>query len=450
MKKFSKFIALCLGLLLLASCSASPELLSFLPETEDVFEGFDGKEFVIVGNWPRSWDPNTDEENEGALSLAQDSLIAHNNKIMKDYDCKIRTVLTEWDFANNFIADVLSNNVDYDLMDTNLNFMINNIIAKFVNPWEYAGIDTSNTDKYGPSGYLEAAEYNGLHYGIWPNYWTQGIEYRGVMGVNNNLLGKFTDVSVYELYENGRWTFDEFKNILRLCKADESIYPFSYYDESMYVICNILANGSNLVVYDEDVGRYIYGMRDPKAIKALEFASSLAEEELIVAEKDYYDYFKIKQTAVFTITETWCIGGDIDGMDMICYPFGPDAEYGKDFASYRSTNNRYVFMPITVDTTEVGRFVDIWFEELEDYPKSSAVETFKSNNFFNDNSADMWMTLAEEAKYPYGFELAEGGVYENFCDALARSVIGGSQALSSVTDSYRDRVTDLINKYLNN
>ena len=135
---------------------------------------------------------------------------------------------------------------------------------------------------------------------------------------------------------------------------------------------------------------------------------------------------------------------------MICYPFGPDAEYGKDFASYRSTNNRYVFMPITVDTTEVGRFVDIWFEELEDYPKSSAVETFKSNNFFNDNSADMWMTLAEEAKYPYGFELAEGGVYENFCDALARSVIGGSQALSSVTDSYRDRVVDLIDKYLNN
>ena len=449
MRKFFKFTALCLALLLLASCSAAPELLSFLPETE--YNGFGGKEFVIKGSWVESWTPGDEEADVDyeavALSAFDDALLAHNAKIMKEYDCIIEA---KWDTdgaATDLITDVLANTVDYDLMDVNLFYMVDNIKSGFIHPWEYANIDVYDTEKYGAPGYLDAAEFQGLHYGIWPHYWREGIEFRGIMGVNNNLLEKFIDVSVHELYENGKWTFDEFKNLLHICNTDENIHPLACYDERMLVICSIIANGSNLVVYDEATDRYSYGMLDPKAVTGIEFAKSLVSEDLTVTEYEWYGYFKKEQSAVFAVTETWCIGGDIDGMDMICYPFGPDAEYGVDFGAYRSTNNRYVFMPVTVDSAEVGRLVDVWFEEIEDYPKSTILENFKTNEFFNDESYEMWINLAENAAYDYAFELYE--TYDFFCDDMTEAVFGNRQ-ISSFIDAQETRVTAIIDEYLNN
>ncbi len=448
MKKFSKFIALCLGLLLLASCSASPELLSFLPETEDVFEGFGGKEFIIKGNWPGSWDPNTIEVSEaGALSAFQDALISHNAEIMEKYDCKITALEVDWDWAKDLAIHIMAYNVGCDLVDTNLNFMVDNIKSGYVNPWEYAEIDISDSEKYGPMSYLRASSFDGLHYGIWSNNWVSGIEYRGIVGVNNNILQEFTDSTVHELYENGKWTFDEFKNLLQLCATDETVIPLSYYDQKILVISSLLANGANLVSYNENSGKYTYGLLDRKALTALEFVQSLNEENLVVEEKDYDYYYTVGQNVAFTITETWCIGAEIENEDMICFPFGPDAEYGKDFGATRSLNNRYVYMPISADEITVGKFVDIWFEELEDLKKSDIVEDFKVSKFFNEESSDMWMTISENTGYDYGIEL--GDIYDSLCNAMTGAVFGGS-SISSFIDSYSSKVSAMLNSTLNN
>ncbi len=448
MKNLLKIAALIL-ILALTSCSTVPQLLSFLPETD--YKGFGGKEFVIKGSWVESWTPGSKEADVDydnvALSLFDDSLLAHNAKIMEEYDCTITAKWASDSMAESLVTDVLANTVDYDLMDINLKYMVNNIKFGFVNPWDYADIDISDTEKYGAPGYLTAAEYKGLHYGIWSHYWREGIEFRGLMGVNNNILGKFADVSVHELYEDGKWTFDEFKNLLRLCSVDESIHPLSYYDERMFVICSIIANGSNLVVYDESLEQYSYGMLDPKAVTAIEYAKSLVDEGLTVAEYDFYACFRNEQQTAFTVTETWCLGGDIEGMDMICFPFGPDAEYGKDFGAYRSTNNRYLFMPITTDSGEVGKFVNVWFEEIDEYPKSMVLENFRNNEFFNDESYNMWMTLAENATYDYAFELYE--TYDLFCDDLTETVFG-NRSLSSFIDAHESRITSYIDEMLNN
>lgn len=48
-------------------------------------------------------------------------MVVHNAKIMKEYNCVIKTADAEVDFANNFIADVLSNNVDYNFINKYLN-----------------------------------------------------------------------------------------------------------------------------------------------------------------------------------------------------------------------------------------------------------------------------------------------------------------------------------------
>ena len=451
MSKIARIISLCLFFVMLSSCSSAPVLLSFLPETNS--KGFGGREFVIEGDWPRSWDPNytherLDDSGTGALSLKDDAIIAHNAKIMEEYDCKITAKLSaSWDWVQTQLPiDVISGTVDYDLMDTNTSLMIDNIRAGYAVPWDYAEIDISNYEKFGAKSYLDAASYKGLHYGIWPNLWNANIEFRGILGVNKTLLAQFTNVSVYELYESGKWTFDEFKNILTLCLSDEEVMPLTYYDKRMLAVCSILSNGSNVVGLDDVTGKYYYGMLDRNAVSALEYAKSLADEGLAFPDKDYGYYFDVSCVSPFYLTESWCLGGNVEDMDMICFPFGPDGEYGVDISAYRSINNRCFYMPATVYYDEVGKFVDIWFEELEDLPKSELLDSFMVNNFYNDESFDMWMNLSEIAQYDYGFELYD--VYAQYLDAMASAVFDG-KSIQEFIDSYKDRVQAVIDENLN-
>lgn len=452
MSKIARIISLCLFVVLLSSCSSAPVLLSFLPETDS--NGFGGREFVIKGDWPRTWNPNytherLDDYDSGALSFKDDAIIAHNSKIMEEYDCKIVSELSSsWDWVSKQLGiDVIAGTVDYDLMDTNANLMVNNIKAGYVIPWEHTGIDISNNEKFGDLSYLEASAYNGLHYGIWSNLWQATQSYRGVLGINKTLLAKFSDISAYELYENGRWTFDEFKNILTLCLADEEIMPLTYYDSKMLAICSILSNGANIVGYNEASDKYYYGMNDQEAVTGLEYAQSLVDEGLALPDKDYGFYFDVSCVSPFYLTESWCLGGNVEDMDMICFPFGPDGEYGVDVSAYRSTNERYVYTPITAYPDEVGKFVDIWFEELSDYPKSAIVEEFKNNNFYNDESFDMWMHLSEVANYDYAFQLNE--IYDLYLNNMTDAVVKG-MSIQEFIDSNETRVTTVIDSELNN
>lgn len=447
MKNLLKIAALIL-ILALTSCSTAPQLLPFISEiTEDSDLDFGGREFVIKSNWYTQWDPLVSEDSSSSARTAgEDAIIAHNAKVMQDYNCKIKSVFCDWSYSESLAANVMAYNVDFDLLDTNLSFMIDHIKKGFCYSWEDAGVDVSDTAKYGPAGFLDMAAYKGQHYGVWSNYRSGAIGFDGVMGVNNNILGQFTDVKVYELYENERWTFDEFKDLLHLFASDESIIPLSYYEQRLFTVCSILSNGSNLVFYDESRDKYIYGMNDPKAVRALEYVKSLYEEKLVREETDYDDYFNVHQNAAFTITSFWCIGGNIDGMDVICFPFGPDAEYGKDFGAYRSTSSRYLFMPITADPVEVGKFTNVWLEELEENPKANIVENLKINDFFNDNSANMYMELNEKAAYDYSFELND--VYNDYCNAMTKAVFSNSSIYEFISAN-EDKVQSVIDDELN-
>lgn len=447
MKNFFRITALCLSFVLLVSCSVAPELLSFIPETGN--DGFGGYEFVIKGNWPKFWDPNAEDGNEvesGALDLWSDSLIAHNANIMEKFDCKITAIYMDWAWSESMMLDVVAETVDYDLMDTNANLMVENIKSGYVLPWEYSGIDLSDHEKYGEQSFLDASAYNGYHYGIWSNKWQANQQFRGVMAVNNDLLSNFAIGSTFELYENGMWTFDEFKKILDLFATDERYIPMIYYDDKMLATCSLMANGSNLVNFDEATGKYYYGLLDEAAMTALEYVKTLVDEGLAVADNTG-NYFIVEQNTPFFLAESWQIEGNIDNMDTICYPFGPDGEYGVDISSYRSTNQRYVYMPVTADASFNGRFIEIWFEELEGYSKSTIVDDLKVNNFYNDESFDMWMNLSENAKYDYGFEL--DSIYDMFHSQMSEYIFNGRSVVEFI-QSQENRVQSCIDENLNN
>ena len=449
MRKIAFLLVTAMLFALLSACGTDLTLMDFVPR-DDNYNGFEGYEFVIKGNWPKNWDPYAkDLENElgeSALSVHQDAIVVHNAKIMKEYDCKITSVYAEWSWSQNLLLDIVANTIDYDLMDTNASLMIDNMRSGAVIPWEDANIDLSDSAKFGDSGYLQSAVHNEKHYGIWPENWQAMHSYRGVMGVNNELLKGFSNTSVYELYENGKWTFDEFKNLLALFLTDETLMPLTYYDRNMLNVCSILANGSGIVNYDESTDKYVYGFKDQKAVHAIEYVQSLVNEGLAFEDKDYGYYFDESCVSPFYLTETWCLGGNLEDMDMICFPFGPEGEYGVDFSSYRSINERYFFMPNTSYPEEIGRFVNVWFEELDEHPKADIIEDFKLNNFYNDESFDMWMKLSEVAETDYGYAIFD--IYDEFFNEMGTAVFE-NKSLQEFITSYEPLIQVVIDESLN-
>lgn len=442
---FSMLLAVIITGSFISSCSEPLTLLDFISMTEDM--GFGGYEFVIKGDSPTLWDPLSGSEGSStARTVLDDAKIAHNERLSETYDFKIKTLSAKWEWAKDIAVDILSDSVDYDIIDSDARFMIDNVKAGYAIPWNRTEIDLKDYSKYGPVNYLRGAEYKGNSYGIWPVNRDNYKSYRGVVGVNNNLLGDFLDYRVYELYENGKWTYDEFHNILKLCQQDNTLYPLSFFGGGLFSLVSIFSNGGNLVGYDESSQKYYNGLLDKKAVKGLEFGQLLVNEGLVVEDSESKRHFVKDQKAVFYLAESYSIGGDIVNMDVICYPFGPDAEYGVNNSAHFNAGYRYFYMPQNSEINIIGKFVDIWFEEFEDLPKSSMVEQFKQENFFNEESADMFMYLSENAIYDYSFELWD--VYSDYVNSMSRMLLKGGSITEFIT-SYEGLIRAEIDENLN-
>ena len=110
------------------------------------------------------------------------------------------------------------------------------------------------------------------------------------------------------------------------------------------------------------------------------------------------------------------------------------------------SNERYFYMPNTSYPEEIGRFVNIWFEELDEHPKTDIVEDFKLNNFYNDESFDMWMKLSEVAETDYGYAIFD--IYDEFFNEMGVAVFE-NKSLQEFIDSYEPLVQAVIDESLN-
>lgn len=438
----------------IVSCSGGEELQSFISEGATDELDFNGRTFTIHGNWYESWDPTIYEDKGTALSVENDALISHNALVSEKYNCKIVSTEADFNFASSLGVDIAANTVDYDLIDTNAKFLAGIAMAGYLCSWDDTSLDITNYEKYGTEQYQKGATFDGKRYGIWPYYWLAQLDFRGMVVVNNNLYKKYSDVSVHEMYENGTWTFDGFKNVLNLFTNTgdgNEIYPLAYYDSQMLAMCSVLANGGSLVTYDNQTGLYSFGLYDSKAMTGLSFAQSLCSEKLAKEDGWEMNIFDTDLSAVIGLCENWNLNQilqTIDDADVITFPFGPDAEYGKTCSAYRTNNLRYVAMPQTgEDGSDVATFVSLWFSELEEDTKATIISNYNSSHFFNEESKASNKFMAENAVYDYGSHI--NNIYEDFVSQLGGTISGGA-SITQFLDSQKDSVQQEINENLNN
>ncbi|MBE6892211.1 MAG: extracellular solute-binding protein [Ruminococcaceae bacterium] len=441
---------------LLASCAEPVTLIDFIGDASEEKLDFNGYVFTIKTAWENFWNPLASDELEDnvALSAKQDAIIKHNKTVMEKYNCTITSVTSVWDFATNVLAEIGSGASKYSMFDSASMFSYNAMKSGLLHPWDYSGIDLTDYEKYGTEQYLKGAEVDGLHYGIWAYKWEAEIEYRGMVIVNNNLLKNYIDVNVHELKESGKWTFDGFKTVLEACTVNigaDPIYSLSCYDIQMFALCSMLANGGSLIEYNEAKGKYEMGLLSAKSREGLEYAQDLYNSDLVQIDDTQMGTFIEAQKAAFALCESWNLTyalKEMDNLDVITFPYGPSAEYGKTVSAYRSNQIRYLSTPITEDIEQLGKFVNVWFEELEDMPKENIIDEYKTIRFFNDESMNENTFMADFAIYDYGTAINE--VYSSNVVSALTLIVSSNAGVTESVASQQAIIQAEIDKNLNN
>ncbi len=455
-KTLKTSLLLILSAVLLASCAEPVTLLDFIGDEPEEKLDFNGYVFTIKTAWENFWNPlaSNELEDENALSTKQDAIIKHNKTIMEKYNCTITSITSAWDFATNVLAEIGSGTSKYSIFDSASMFSYNAMKSGFLHPWEHSGIDLTDYEKYGTEQYLKGAEVDGLHYGIWAYKWEALFEYRGMVIVNNNLLKKYIDINVHELKEQGKWTFDEFKTILEACTVNigaDPIFPLSCYDSQMLALCSVLANGGSLIEYNEANGKYEFRLLSAESRVGLEYAQNLFNANLVQIDNTQMNVFIDDQKAAFALCENWNLTDalkEMDNLDVTTFPYGPSAEYGKTVSAYRSNQIRYLSVPITENIEQLGKFVNVWFEDLEDMPKENILEEYKSIYFFNDESINEGTFMADNAIYDYGTAIND--VYKSQIASILNSIVVTNTGITEAVEAYITTILTEIDKNLNN
>ena len=75
--------------------------------------------------------------------------------------------------------------------------------------------DFRNEDKWGKRNVLEILYWNDDAYGLIPAAWpTSSVSYRGLTAVNEDLIAAVNAEDPRDLYENGKWTWETFRECL--------------------------------------------------------------------------------------------------------------------------------------------------------------------------------------------------------------------------------------------
>lgn len=444
---------------ILNSCASTDvSLLSFMPEDGEAVIDFEGFEFVLLttSGAEASYDPSLSEDGGAALTVGQDALIARLNDIEETYNCTF-TVRgcgrAKYNMTTYYVPQIVAGTADFSFITTNAIDTITLYNGGFIVPWNHTSLDLTDHAKYGNEIYLTSASFKGDYYGIMPAYHGVGNGFVGGVIVNNTILRDYIDINVHELKENKQWTFDRFKEILEACTVDigssVEIIPLTAFDNRILVTTSVLANGGQVVDYDETTGKYSYGLTSAKAVKGIEYARSLYDADLCSHEVENGANFWEDENSPFCLTHSNILANTMyvfEDIDFISFPYGPDVEYGSVCSTYIQRDTGYIVCPISADAELSADFVSIWFEEIPDYTKETIIDEFKTTMFFNEKSMEEYFYMSENHQYNYYAQF--GDLHEKFDEFLA-SLSNRAKTITEQLNTTTSMFENQINKIFN-
>jgi len=273
-------------------------------------------------------------------------------------------------------------------------------------------------EKWGFDGQKDMMTFrDGETYGFRNIYWSAPLpSVSGVLYYNSNILAENVMPSPAELYENGEWDWEHFKQIsigVTNHIADRQgtyafVKPSAEYPEMIHAVIN--SNSGQRLVPD-DLKGYKCGYMDWNTIDALEWLGELVRDEKVCYEingsaskvpdveafVNFYTAFFVADTSVgFSESEMYPLYTFEDDFRWIEFPKGPD--FTGETTAYYSQYDQFLALSNTVDIGIVGKILNAMFEPLEDEDTDGWKDYIERNFFFHEEDFEFYLKMIKNAK----------------------------------------------------
>lgn len=433
-------------------------LLSFNPANDDYgTPDFNGAKFYTTGGWAlfetvEESKLDTIDSDRKLYRTAQIEKLL-NVDLVQDNDAQSEDSSYYYTLflANNLKYHISPQygtpNPVYDMYKSGMLEALENIPA----------IDLTDEEFYGSANGRRAVTFEGKTYAHMGGVDEEGTD-RGYLVYNDYYIDMFGVEDPQELYEQGKWTFETFADMLTkvsdLSNPDKPIYAMSLYcDPQMLPFCAVFANGGKIVKENSN-GKYVFALEDPEAMEALQWVANLRTNCNITFDDWPCDDFKNGLSTFylgrsFSTQNALAEDSAVEEFYYIPFPYGPNGEYGVSKASYASEEGGIVFF-VDKDMDFVGKVFDAWLR-FDDYPDDLVVDKAEyalSNNFWSEESYAHYLSANDTTEYDY-FSQIGADLYREFTSALQDATTGLNN-FSSVFDSYRTLIQDALDASLNN
>lgn len=288
--------------------------------------------------------------------------------VEENYNCNIEFVNVGGDYVSSYVTSVLSGDpvcdVGYILSYKLLPALIEGGIAYPIS--DLGVVDFSKSWYNQPS--VEAGTYKGKVY-------TMGMTSADVQyGIfwNKTLFEKYNLPDLYELYENGEWTWEKFKEIALAGNQDtdgDGVYDIHGFNQRENLVWSFMSSNGADAVKKTDAGVEL-ALDTPEAMEAMEAYADFMQNvpHLQGWLGDWQSQiWSFRDGQSMMCYEAWWISygylGEMqDEWGFVPFPKGPS---GTEYVSYGKEAAPYMMLNGIENPEEVATIVDLIFQIFE-------------------------------------------------------------------------------------
>lgn len=434
------------------SCSSeSQELAPFVENTTETSYDFNGYNFIISGGYKPDYGDST----------IGDAVLKRYNDIEEDLNISLEIVDPEYD---NYITKMFQSKAVQtkfaDIAQTTNEFIFEAFRSGLIIPLNNIDGFDLFSGEFGSEAMLEAIRfYDGNVYGFQAEQWPvkPSICLIGLVMYNPVLVSQFQLSDPHELLENDQWNWANFQTMAKAC-TDDTIPMYGIMEEwDDFQLDAIFSNGGQVVKYNEDTGKYYYGLLDSESIEALDWTMDLLYVDKSIHAEEYspdsFNHAFIENRALFLVDDSDLAFGTDDncplanmeeGFGWVPFPYGPSNTehkwYTKTnfYTSYYSIPNSY-----DLDLSIVIPVIEKLFAPIEGQMQWR--EYYTKYMISDTESADIFIKMLDESETSNLHIFTRDGRCKNLTEPLKKllvenkSVVETLQKTADVLQGYIDQ-----------
>jgi len=380
-----------------ATPAPSPDPVTPDPEPEP--EPDDGP--IDMGGWTLVWASHWihEYEGEGVLEEWLDLVYYLENKYNMNFEFRGYPVVAE--MVDEIITEIMAGDMPFHLVDVPYNVFLQLMAANMLRPIHDIPEFQMNSPVYNAST-TYGTTFGPDTYGLW---YGSANQFAGVF-VNLNLLDMFGLQNPYELWRNGQWTWDMFREMALTVTVDNVGNPetdiFGVTLSPTLINLALASNNSSRIAMQG--GNWVSNLSSPNSMQVFDWIRDLNFTDRVTTPwveglPRYTGGFFVEDRSLFLAGEIWYVNSPFfvnnysDMFSFVPFPVGPNgAEHVGTFGNFRS-----FVMPMNVENPE---WTAIIFHEVAQAMGPLRTDTFLDvlrTGWIDDNGISSFLHIMDNS-----------------------------------------------------